>query len=532
MENLVEVVKGAYSGLKKDISKTIDYTKFLIDDRKKAIKCAILWSDTWKKIDGLYGWKDWKEHENSNRPSQTSEPSRKIRNAKNVAKLGLTGTYTHKDVQISPIISLSPKYYSNLSPYNQEICEGYVLVNTGPVSELSRGEKNEFKVYYDKRGRILQVDREFEIFKNVQYKPNKNGFGIRSETISKGNRKSSLDELREVFPEVFGSDVPTVFHNLFNNRNQRIDGLSQIVEDEDAERIYSKIEEDITDLQRMDYVSYNSVFDAVHKQTKKDIKIKVTGNRKKAEIECVANYFLSQHHRLKHIITPGLTLDPVELGDGFYATVQETIVGEDNEKIYDTHYYMAAFAMLHSHASGVLRENNVNVPTWKAKEFDDILVDIDQSRNPEAYRFLKTRYKENAEILNNLEPECVIHTDAKNGNRKIGKIIDLESLQYGHPAIDIALILTQQGIKTEEWGKYIESYCSVFATETGANYDIDGMKKLLDLSYKAKSVVSFKELGGLYSRKMENTQIKEANQLEDSLIEKPIEPKYNFKLVP
>jgi|GEM_PF-4795495 len=272
--------------------------------------------------------------------------------------------------------------------------------------------------------------------------------------------------------------------------------LASIVDEESYEAIRRGIDADLATLTGEGTLSYNQVFHATGSNGEKLI-VKASGNARKARIEAAANYHFSRHATLTPYVAAGRVERPIEV-NGLHLTIQEEVA---DKRSYDAHHYMAALANLHTYGKGLLAERNIVVPEWEAKEFDAILANIDASENPHPWKRLRNRYGDLAGRIGETGAKVLIHGDAKADNLRFGKLLDLEGLKLGDPALDLALYLGSTAIPTASWGKYIHTYLAVREEAAGASFDSEAFSTLLQRTKAVVPLVLFKEYGGLASRR-------------------------------
>lgn len=292
--------------------------------------------------------------------------------------------------------------------------------------------------------------------------------------------------------------------------------LEEMFGEDIAYSLKQNIGRDIQNVSNLGTVSFNKVYDGKLKDTNEEVIIKVTNNYQKAKIECLANYYLSQHPVLGKVIALGVIEEPVALEDGVWLTVQKKV---HDKKEYSTMHYISSLALLHSYGKGIMSRNaGIILPEWEAKSFDELLDNIAINENPAKFKHLKQRYNEIAHELRTRPEYVLIHGDAKKDNLTFGKLLDLEGIKNGHPSIDLSICLAQSGIPTEHWDKYLGIYCDIVKNETGINYTHNDLKQLTDLTKKAYVVTGLNEYSGISSRPIRKQQNYQMQQLLFGLI--------------
>lgn len=310
------------------------------------------------------------------------------------------------------------------------------------------------------------------------------------------------------------------FQKLLNERKAGIIKTDKSIEkmfgEDIAYSLKQNIGRDIQNVSNLENISFNKVYDGKLKDTNEEVIIKVTNNYQKAKIECLANYYLSQHPVLGKVIAPSVIEEPVALEDGVWLTVQKKI---HDKKEYSTMHYISSLALLHSYGKGIMTRNaGIILPEWEAKSFDELLDNISINENPAKFKHLKQRYNEIAHELRTRPEYVLIHGDAKKDNLTFGKLLDLEGVKNGHPSIDLSICLAQSGVPTEHWDKYLGIYCDIVKNETGINYTHKDLKQLTDLTKKAYVVTGLKEYSGISSRPIRKQQNYQMHQLLFGLI--------------
>lgn len=273
--------------------------------------------------------------------------------------------------------------------------------------------------------------------------------------------------------------------------------LARIVDDESYEAIKRGLDANLETLAGEGTLSYNQVFHATGSKGEKLI-IKASGNARKARIEAAANYHFSRHAKLTSYVAAGREERPIEV-NGLYLTIQEEVL---DKRSYDAHHYMVALAHLHTYGHVSLPKQGISLPEWESKTFDNILADIDRSESTRPWERLRSQYEALAGRVREVSEKVLIHGDAKADNLRFGKLLDLEGLKVGDPALDLALYLGSSAILSASWGKYIHTYLMARAEEEGESFDSGAFSTLLQRTKMVAPLVLFKEYGGLASRRL------------------------------
>jgi thiamine kinase-like enzyme len=290
-----------------------------------------------------------------------------------------------------------------------------------------------------------------------------------------------------------------------------IEKLSELIDEESYYAIADAIDNvDLDEIKRNSTISFNKVFEARDKESGKELLIKVTSNPLRAKIESAANYYLSRNEKFERIIAKGHHPRPL-VHKGLYITVQDKI---SDDRKYSAHHYVSALAMLHVRGAEVLTEDKVVIPEYRAKCFEEILEEISRRESPAAYAHMKGLYEDIVAELVEEGLKKTIHSDTKPDNLRLGRLLDLEGIKLGDPAIDLSLYFVESGIPEEEWASYVQTYLSVVSQETGQHYGVDMVHKLTKKIGCVALVPCIKELGGIYSRPMRGSQTEEAKRLQ------------------
>lgn len=319
-------------------------------------------------------------------------------------------------------------------------------------------------------------------------------FNISTEKTKEFSSKyiSKLDDFR--------SWVGKTRPEKINNPNT----LDSIFKDEDIQKIKSEIE--LQKVSEKDQPSYNKVFEAKNKSGE-DLIIKISNKKEKAQLESAANFYLNQNPKLKNIIAKGITNKPIAL-DGKYLTIQEKIP----EQNFSTEHYIQALALLHTYGLPTLKDK-ITIPNYKTRDFERVLKDLDKANKINQYRQFENQYNEIAEKLDSSSKENLIHGEPKLTNLIGGKLIDLETIKKGNPAIDLSLYLTQSDIPKDQWMNYINSYSNIVEKETKREIPFKDRTDLLNLTKDASLITSLIEIGGLYSRSKRKQEQNQLSQL-------------------
>ena len=272
--------------------------------------------------------------------------------------------------------------------------------------------------------------------------------------------------------------------------------LAGLVDEESYEAIVAGLGKEVASLRREELPSYNKVYHARTADGKNAI-VKVTGNALKARIEAAANYHLSRHEKLAPFIAAGLSAEPIP-HENLSITIQEEIA---DARLYGAHHYMAALAHLHAYGKGVLDHESIVVPEWRAKDLELVMAEIDMSEDSRPYRSLSRKYKDLAEEIRRSPEKALLHGDAKADNLRRGRLLDLEGMRIGDPAIDLALYLSTSAVPGGEWGAYVETYLATLCDAIGSAYTAKDIAGLLERVQRVMLVPVIKEYGGLCSRR-------------------------------
>jgi len=265
--------------------------------------------------------------------------------------------------------------------------------------------------------------------------------------------------------------------------------LEELIDERSYQSILKKLPE-ASEVQHLSEISFNEVYDAIHRETGKPLIVKVTNDRSRARIEARAGHFLSRHNRIAEFVQRTIP-EPFEY-NGLYITVQEK--NEDQTK-YDAYRYMTALGVLHAHGKKAL-EGKVELSPYQTRSWDSVIAVL-----PQKFKHLKNLYKEITREQSETNTH-VIHSDAKPDNLKHGKLLDLEGLSEGKPATDVSLYLIMKA-PVQEWDQYIMAYLQTYEEETKKNgYANRNFKQFSKQVKKTAIATGLKELRGLYSRKI------------------------------
>ena len=318
------------------------------------------------------------------------------------------------------------------------------------------------------------------------------------------------EELLEGFSAI--SNAVWYYHTIDEPKNH-ITRLNNVVDEENFNAIKSKLDVDSSSFDKLDVISYNKVFEAKHKESGRDIIIKANGDGDKANKEAAANYWLSQHKKLANLVARGYF--PVAFENGqLYLTVQDKIVESGN---YNRNHYMAAIAMLHSHAEEALKPSEIVIPDFKAPEFDKILDDVAKGDNPNLYKHLRSEFNDAVAELNESGLYVICHKDLKPDNLKAGKFLDFEHLCRTDPALDDAGYLALNHIPQGQWLSQIQGYMNQIQQEGVLEMDISP-EEMLKKVKRIAIVPMIKEYGGLCSRKTGKKEKEQKERLSYSLV--------------
>ncbi|GIU68885.1 MAG: hypothetical protein KatS3mg002_0121 [Candidatus Woesearchaeota archaeon] len=354
---------------------------------------------------------------------------------------------------------------------------------------------------------ILDLEKETKIKEliNIIYSGDSKKI---SEYSINGGFKKSIEIFDDLSKKIDNAYLEALKTAEFNNTKSLLMNISSDLY-ESIIRDISEVE--LSDIEKNNKISTNKVYTAKSESGQSFI-IKITKNEKKAKIESAAGYYLSKQEKLKDIIAPSIFPEPLQLGD-YYIVIQDEI---KDEKSYDIYHYIAALAMLHSHGNDAIN-GRIFVPEYEAKNFDEIIEDISRKESTQSYLRLKQYYKDASQELKEMNHKVLIHSDAKKDNLSLGKILDLEHLKIGNPAIDLSLYLIESGIGREHWTQYAQVYLDIVGKETATHYTIDDTNKLVNAMEKAAILTTLKELSGLYSREMGRKEQMQAELLKNYL---------------
>ncbi len=209
--------------------------------------------------------------------------------------------------------------------------------------------------------------------------------------------------------------------------------------------------------------------------------LKVQPSRLKAEIEQVANYYLSP---VFGFIAPTDCREPFEYC-GLYLTVQDRVEGGQAE-IRDLPYHLACLAKLHAHGKEIMEGNGITLPIKEIPEFLEVyeVIRYAAHRHPDVSRSrIKERQSEYEESRHKMMDgkQVLLHGDLKKQNRLGRYFLDLEGICTGDSTLDLATVLNDCKMYLGDQKRaYLSIYQHFYAKETGTEFREEDVDRLLD----------------------------------------------------
>ena len=88
-------------------------------------------------------------------------------------------------------------------------------------------------------------------------------------------------------------------------------------------------------------------------------------------------------------------------------------------------------------------------------------------------------FAESIAYFDESKPQHVFHGDAKLDNLPGQYLFDLELCRYGHPALDIAMLLMQYKVPEQRWEENAKAYLSLRDGRDAAEDQLDGFIEAL-----------------------------------------------------
>jgi hypothetical protein len=213
--------------------------------------------------------------------------------------------------------------------------------------------------------------------------------------------------------------------------------------------------------------------------------IKLMDSEERATMECDALRTLAGQGSF---LQPIFDVMPVKEGN---VTLWAITYHHQRNKRMDTYEKVRQIATIHGERKlEILR----GFGAWTGHPVARVLKDVQDEKAIQVIKSLGPEYEAACERLKN-GARCPTHTDAKDDNFHGGRVVDLEAIRHGHPAIDYGLIGLQDGhIEAEDSEAF--SYELKRLAKTNNKIIVCTPQELED----GAIVGAFKEIGGLHSR--------------------------------
>jgi len=259
----------------------------------------------------------------------------------------------------------------------------------------------------------------------------------------------------------------------------------------------------LENLSKNSQISANKVFRVKTKEGK-PLVIKITSDKRKAEVEQAANFYLPQNERFQFIV-PADNPTPFEYNLLYVTSQYDVSEHPDAQSSMDLAYYLKSMAILHAHGAEILRNAGVNIQHVRVRDSYKLIDEISERDKKILTKYLdlsrldRKRYDEYAARLLQSGNSSLILKDPRSDNRKGKFLIDLENLSIGDSSMDLVMFThdTALGMQEEERRGVCNLYYRLYCEEKGIEHTEAGFKRFLDNFDAALYVVAGSELNAL-----------------------------------